>query len=272
MEAAKNWLIDSPEGRVMKNDRRAMVLAIAALIFLVSSFEASARDFGQGWSCGNPANQKLDQGSPAGAPPNVGQLKNWLREYRYCGQYDADVAAVLQQASDYVTKRMQQATKPAVVLDIDETSLSNWVEIEQDDFAFVAAGACQIRPGLACGDYDWELSARAEAIQPTFDFYNALKKQSIPVFFVTGRYNRPDLRAATEKNLKAAGYEDWTGLVMRSAGSPSVRDFKKKAQDTIAKTYTIIANVGDQWSDLDGDPSHPVDGQFKVPNPFYFIP
>lgn len=257
---------------VMRYEWRAIILAIATSISLVCGFDASARDFGQGWTCGNAANQRLDPGSPSGAPPNVGQLKNWLREYRYCGQYDTDIGAVLQQASDYVTKRASQVAKPAVVLDIDETSLSNWIEIEQDDFAFVAAGACDIRPGLACGDLNWELSARAEAIRPTLDFFNAPKKQNIPVFFVTGRFNRPDLREATEKNLKTAGYDGWWDLLMRNAGSPSVRDFKTKTRDVIGKNYTIIANVGDQWSDLDGDLDHPIDGQFKVPNPFYLIP
>ena len=33
--------------------------------------------------------------------------------------------------------------------------------------------------------------------------------------------------------------------------------------------YTIIANVGDQMSDIDGEHSG---CRFKVPNPFYFIP
>jgi hypothetical protein len=61
-------------------------------------------------------------------------------------------------------------------------------------------------------------------------------------------------------------------LIMRSAGSPSVKDFKKKSRDAIAKEHTIIANVGDQWSDLDGDAEHPIAGQFKAPNPFYYIP
>jgi hypothetical protein len=33
--------------------------------------------------------------------------------------------------------------------------------------------------------------------------------------------------------------------------------------------YTIIANVGDQMSDINGDHGGCT---FKVPNPFYFIP
>jgi len=37
----------------------------------------------------------------------------------------------------------------------------------------------------------------------------------------------------------------------------------------IAKEFTIIANIGDQRSDLDGGYS---ERTWRVPNPFYFIP
>ena len=36
-----------------------------------------------------------------------------------------------------------------------------------------------------------------------------------------------------------------------------------------AQGYTIIANVGDQWSDLENGYAERV---FKLPNPFYMIP
>ena len=36
-----------------------------------------------------------------------------------------------------------------------------------------------------------------------------------------------------------------------------------------AQGYTIIANMGDQKSDLDGGHSERV---FRLPNPFYFLP
>ena len=41
---------------------------------------------------------------------------------------------------------------------------------------------------------------------------------------------------------------------------------RKKIEDA---GFTIIANVGDQYSDLRGGHAERV---FKVPNPFYFIP
>ena len=52
--------------------------------------------------------------------------------------------------------------------------------------------------------------------------------------------------------------------------SATVRGFKAAARKQIQDNgYTIIANVGDQFSDLDENPG---ETQFHVPNPFYFLP
>jgi len=49
-----------------------------------------------------------------------------------------------------------------------------------------------------------------------------------------------------------------------------VSEHKARAREDIeSRGFTIIANVGDQDSDLAG--SH-AERTFKVPNPFYFIP
>lgn len=55
------------------------------------------------------------------------------------------------------------------------------------------------------------------------------------------------------------------------ADPPSVSKFKTAAREKIENggVYTIIANVGDQDSDLAGGHA---ERTFKVPNPFYFIP
>ena len=38
----------------------------------------------------------------------------------------------------------------------------------------------------------------------------------------------------------------------------------------VAEGYTIVLNVGDQWSDLKGKPE--AEFSVKYPNPYYFIP
>ena len=203
--------------------------------------------------------------------PNLGELKLWLRAYR-CSKYDIEVTQVLAEARAWVEQRASEVDKPAVVLDIDETSLSNWEVIHRNDFAYIPAGACDKDIHSACGQRAWELSGMAVAIEPTLGLYNAAKARSVAVFFITGRYDDPVLRAATEENLRKVGYRDWNELFLRprsTEGSP-VAEYKKVTRAGIeAAGYTIIANVGDQDSDLaDGY----AEKAFKVPNPFYFIP
>src|SRR4029079_18129927 len=91
----------------------------------------------------------------------------------------------------------------------------------------------------------------------------------VAVFFLTGRPER--LRAATERNLRAAGYE-WTGVLLRADDlfTKSAAEFKApERRKLVEQGYTIIVNIGDQMSDLDGGYA---ERTYKLPNPFYFVP
>ena len=218
--------------------------------------------------------------------PNLDFFKHELLYYR-CTRYDIDVALVLQEAQQWVAKRTAQLNKAAIVLDIDETSLSNWKRIYTDDFAYIQNGPCDFtKPHEACGDIMWQRSEQAPAIEPTRDLYNfthchhvAPPCTAIDVFFVTGRHDsdeRIDGKTPTEwtlENLRKAGYEGVSAdhLYMRPANSTGpVADHKTAARADIEKRgFTIIANIGDQDSDLVGGHA---ERTFKVPNPFYFIP
>lgn len=115
---------------------------------------------------------------------------------------------------------------------------------------------------------------------PTLDLFNAASCKAaasgdgckkVTVFFVTGRYESPEARAWTEKNLTNAGYQDWKQLYMRDpkTAGQSVSGHKTAARTDIEQQgFTIIANIGDQNSDLVGGHAERV---FKIPNPFYFI-
>jgi len=208
----------------------------------------------------------------AAQPPNLGELKLQILDYKCFGGYDRDVARVLAEARVYVETRVGVVTNPAIILDIDETSLSNWPEILANDFGYIGDGRCDSLPQGPCGEHAWELSAQAPALTPTLELFKAAKSKGIAVFFITGRNGDDETRTATEKNLRLAGYEGWTGLIMRPAGSrtPSAADYKAPERAKIAaRGFTIIANIGDQRSDLDGGYA---ERMFRVPNPFYFIP
>lgn len=207
-------------------------------------------------------------------PLNLGDLKQQALDYYKYGGYAHDLEVVDADAQQYVVVRAKQVSKPALVLDIDETSLSNWPEIAANDFGYIATGPCNFapdnRPLPPCGTSGWDASLRAAAIAPTLALFKTARSNGVAVFFITGRYEKE--RAATEANLRAAGYAGWQGLVMRPDGSKtaSAADFKAPERARIAASgYTIIANVGDQPSDLDRGLA---ERSFLLPNPFYRIP
>src|SRR5215475_5413198 len=185
------------------------------------------------------------------------------------GAYDRDVANVLSEAKAYLEYRANGVGKLALVLDIDETSLSNLPGLLADDFGFFRGGSCTLVPGEPCGFDRWIADHTAEPILPTLDLFNAAKAKGVAVFFVSTR--REDQRAPTVNNLKAVGYEGWADLILKQPGDKSsAQEFKTAGRKQIESSgFTIIANVGDQYSDLRGGHAERV---FKVPNPFYFIP
>jgi len=204
------------------------------------------------------------------APPlNIDKVKEALLAYQ-AKDYDGDVAAVFAAARAYIEGPAGQVSKPAIVLDIDETSLSNWANIKANNFGFIREGACDLLPSGPCGFKAWLLQGVAPVIGPALDLFNAAKAKGVAVFFITGRRNSE--RQATLWNLDRAGFEGWTKLITRpdDDSHATVQAFKTEERRKIAQAgYTIIASVGDQQSDLDGGFA---ECTFKVPNPFYFIP
>ena len=80
-------------------------------------------------------------------------------------------------------------------------------------------------------------------------------------------------RAATEPNLRSQGFQDWQELILRSSaqGGSTALVYKSAARARIAaQGYTIVLNVGDQWSDLKGNPE--AEFSVKYPDPYYLIP
>jgi predicted secreted acid phosphatase len=185
--------------------------------------------------------------------------------------YDMDVAAVFDAAQKLVEESAAQVKRPALVLDIDETSLTNWPNLIADDFGFVTGGSCDVIPAGPCEFNQWILKSSAKALDPALKLFKAASANGVAVIFITGRPNAQ--RDATILNLDHAGFEGWTELRTRPDrdGLLTVQEFKTAERTKVeeGEGYTIIANVGDQFSDLRGD--HPGLSVFKVPNPFYFI-
>jgi hypothetical protein len=214
----------------------------------------------------NPAPPVFSTVPSAERIPNFDQLVTQLKQYHECtckcGCYAHDLDSQADRAIDFLRKRAARRgpnEKLALVLDIDETSLSNYAEMLKQNY---------IWDGTA---FDaWVDAAQAPAIPGTLRIDKEAKQLGVTVFFVTGR---PEAEcAATERNLRAQGFE-WKSVTMRapSEAGETAEAYKSDARARIAaQGYTIVLNVGDQWSDLKGKPE--AEFSVKYPNPYYFIP
>lgn len=198
-------------------------------------------------------------------PVNLDFRKQDIVRYHDSGAYDYDIHEAITRARAYLEQRVAEnargrdKAKLALVLDIDETSLSNWASLTRLGFGGT--------PETIADRIDLGTDP---AIPETLGLYRYATSLAVPVFFITGRHEK--LRPATEKNLRDVGYERWAALYMKpnDYDKKSVIPFKSGARKAIeAKGYTVIVNVGDQYSDLAGGYSERV---FKLPDPFYYIP
>ena len=207
----------------------------------------------------------------------VAELPATIRAYHDSGVYEQDLAKVDQHAQRSLAnqlRRLKQSSgpgkysqcnpegrkchevKPAIVLDIDETSLSNYDGLNTANFA--AAG---LVPGAVSGN--------DPVIQPTLDLYEYARGKGVEAFFITGR---PDaLHDVADANLKAVGFDQGFNLTTKPPDAPLTIEYKSGERARIEEElgFTILVNVGDQDSDLAGGHAR---RPFKLPNPMYFIP
>ncbi len=198
-------------------------------------------------------------------PANLGLLEQKVIRYHNSGDYARDIATKDKQALHYLKQRVAENIrhgKPdqlAIVLDIDETSLSNYPDMRKLNFG----GTNQQINAL-------EEAVHDKAINPTLKLFRYARAHDVAVFFVTGRREKD--RASTITNLNRAGYHDFTKLIMKPNNyhQPSVVNFKENARKKIIDSgYDIVLNIGDQWSDLKGQFT---DREIKLPDPYYYIP
>ncbi len=188
---------------------------------------------------------------------NLSQMKDEIKAYYEGGSFAAEVAAIEAEAQHYMDQRVRDgAKKPALVLDIDDTSLSTYTYEATHDFGYDSIS------------WDAYASKGFAPIDTTLALARHAQVENVAVFFVTGR--RLPQTELTRKNLVDAGYPI-SGLYLRPVEdkAPSVVPFKSGARaDIESKGYTILETIGDQWSDLDGGHA---ERAFKLPNPMYFL-
>ncbi|MFG2146122.1 HAD family acid phosphatase [Streptomyces sp. NPDC048696] len=151
-----------------------------------------------------------------------------------------DVGAVVDVARPYLKQRLAASPageKPAIVLDIDNTSL-------ETDF-----------------HHFWTFPT--PAIQSMHDMVREANAEGAAVFFVTARPGI--IESLTSYNLKAVGYPV-TGLYVRDLDDlfENVATYKtEKRAEIEARGYTIVANFGNNTTDLVGGHA---ERSFKLPD------
>ena len=134
--------------------------------------------------------------------PSIYDTQRQVEKYVDSGRYDRDVAKIVAAARNWLDKRARTATKPAIVLDIDETSLSNWPAMRVNGWVRIVNGPCDLQKG-PCGHRAWQATAQAKAIGPTLALAQHARALGVAVFFITGR--PAWLLEATKRNLREQG-------------------------------------------------------------------
>ncbi len=198
-------------------------------------------------------------------PTNLSTAKQLVGTYVTSGEYGREVVRVAAEANKYLLRRIprgipkyaKHSQKLAVVFDIDETTLSNVRHIQANDYGYL--------PKV----WDaWVAEGQATAIFPVQAVYNTAVNAKVDVFFITGR--KQSDAPGTERNLRQVGYETWTKIFYKPDDfAEGTRAFKIATRRQLAaEGYLIIANIGDQNSDLVGGYAEKT---FKLPNPFYLV-
>ena len=225
------------------------------------------------------------------AIPNIDSVKATIRAY-----YNASKAGIADKTSSpYITQieALEQqilaqlpdpapAPNLAVVFDADDTTL--WTYDMED-------GAMHFNFDPAVQNDDWVMPGRFPATPGMVDFVDEVASRGYDVYGITGRSASQE--QATLDNLAKVGYDEFDAdnfFTKFDASSPkpdyldchtsvaadddpakcTTVEYKAGTRAHIESTgETIVLNIGDQYSDLQG--GHAANG-VKLPNPTYYLP
>jgi hypothetical protein len=268
------------DGAARFSPARALVLVVASFAAGAAVTTAIAGDNGPSSKSPIVSVRPTGVGLPdIGASENFGvpKLAEMIRAYHDSGRFEADLNEIGERARRYLRKQLMQLNydrskgtykkcarkrgrrkcktiSPALVLDIDDTALSRYADLNAVDFDYSGVVIAVVE-------------ADSPAIQATLKLYRFAIERDVNVFFITGI--PPEVRSRTEQNLRDVGYGQWDDVLMKPGGAP-VLAFKSGERERIEdEGFRILVNVGDQDSDLDGGHAKKA---FKLPNPMYFIP
>lgn len=182
-----------------------------------------------------------------------------LRAYVESGDYARAIESVADAASVWLQRPdRDRAPREIAIFDLDETLLSNLPIFQRAGFEMAAV------------EWEtWEQTGTAPMIRPVARLVALARAQGIEIVFLTGR--RESRRDATLHNLRHADLPQRFEVIMKPTDHVgSTGSFKATARNTLTRSgATIVLNIGDQRSDLDGQGAP---HEFLLPNPFYLTP
>jgi predicted secreted acid phosphatase len=229
--------------------------------------------------------------------PNVTTVENTIKEYYGSvagtvtlstgtvnvtlpdpdGNYAAEMHGITAKAKKYLAgaiRNYHRSTRPALVFDVDDTTLNTYDYEIFSNFAF--------NPTT---NADFVTHDGFPAVFDMPNLVNWAKRQGYTVFFLTGRPTTQ--RDGTVSNLRHVGYRvptDVDHLYLKPTATDPLPTYLPCATISACTTtqyksstrahieslgYHVVADFGDQFSDLNGGfAGHTV----KLPNPMYFLP
>jgi hypothetical protein len=195
-----------------------------------------------------------------------------LHTFSPTGAYANEMAGIVDDAEKYLRKPNNgdhpstSATK-AVLFDVDDTLLNTFSYDVYTNFVFnPTSNAAFVN------------AAVFRAVPHMVDLEHYAESKGYTVFFLTGRpITQHD---GTVTNLTNEGYDVVdANLYLKDNSAPWLSSCAPTCTTTQYKTltrqhieslgYDIVANFGDQFSDLNGGFANQT---FKIPNPMYFLP
>ncbi|MGN6407586.1 MAG: HAD family acid phosphatase [Curtobacterium sp.] len=229
--------------------------------------------------------------------PNIDSVKSTIATYygdpgtglanRTDSPYIREMRSIVRKQAPVVAAQCAVGRKlhrnPAIVLDADDTTLWTY-DMEVADMHFVFDPARQD---------EWVQDERFPATPSMTSLVSIAERSGCTIIGLTGRND--DQKTATIENLQKVGYPQfqatqrgtqtyytkWTGVgasqqpsyITCAAAKCTTVEYKSQTRAHIESRsggrYDIVANFGDQYSDLLGGSA---DRSVELPNPTYYLP
>ncbi|GAB3561332.1 hypothetical protein GCM10027344_15890 [Spelaeicoccus albus] len=224
--------------------------------------------------------------------PNLDSVKSTIRQHygahdgiasKHSSPYIREMRSIVRRQLPRLVRDCRRGQRngdnPAVVLDADDTTL--WTYDMED-------GAMHFHFDPKVQDTEWVQKERFPATPGMVHLVDRVRTAGCTIIGLTGRND--DQKDATISNLRKVGYRGFTaanyytkwtgdgdsqqpGYIHCATQKCTTIEYKSQTRKHIESPagggFSIVANIGDQFSDLKGGHARRF---IKLPNPTYYLP